>query len=68
MELESEPTLTVSVSPRLLPLSPGVRAPVSLTGLVLGEVVEMLLSFSFFPCVLCLALLHVLCSRVRETW
>lgn len=30
----------------------------SFTGLVLGELVEMLLSFSFFACVLCLALLH----------
>ena len=37
---------------------PGVGLSGSLTGLVLGELVEMLLSFSFFSCVLCLALLH----------
>lgn len=68
MELESEPTLTVSVSPRLLPLSPGVWAPVSLTGLVLGEVVEMLLSFSFFPVSCAWLSCIVLLSQVRETW
>lgn len=53
LELESEPTLTVSLPPRSLPLSPGVRAPVSLLALVLGELVEMLLSFSFFSPVSC---------------